>query len=667
MCILRVDFSLAIRTLVRRLAACGSAHVLSGFFDDALVREVRERNNIVSVVGDYVTLRKAGAHYKGLCPFHSEKTPSFTVHEDRQFFYCFGCQTGGDVITFLRELNGYSFPEAVRVLADRAGIQLPERTRRDPRAEAERRAQRTFKDTAYEAGRFAQRFFVERLGSAEGEPCRLYLRERALGPEAVERFGLGFAPARWDGLGQELAQRGVDAKVAERVGLLMPRKSARGHYDRFRARLMFPIRSISGEVIGFSGRDVSGADDAPKYLNSPESPVFTKGDNLFGLYEARRALRTRGEAIVVEGNVDLVRLSVSGFEHVVAPLGTALTEAQCRLLSRFSERVVLLYDGDKAGRAATLKAIPTAMAAGLQVAVVALPDGDDPDSFLGREGPAALQGLMDAARSGWDVLVDHTLRDVGAWADPGGPVRAVDRLAPVLAAVSDDRQRLLFERRLASDLQLDHATLVRFVRRALAAQPGRPRQAERAREAAPGAPDNGGRAAGNRPGASPLGGHGAPAPGPPRRLPARELALLRLLMDTPEACALHDAHELGELLTDVGVRRVADRLARAWSEDRGVSVRDTIDELDDEALRAHLLRDLAETDPVDGWHEALDRLEQRLRIDALRRERDRLDRAWRQASRSGDDAESLRVAQQKIEVSRELDRLESNRGARWQS
>jgi len=636
---------------------------LSGFFDDALVREVRERNNIVSVVGDYVTLRKAGAHYKGLCPFHSEKTPSFTVHEDRQFFYCFGCQTGGDVITFLRELNGYSFPEAVRVLADRAGIQLPERTRRDPRAEAERRAQRTFKDAAYEAGRFAQRFFVERLGSDEGEVCRAYLRERALGPDAVERFGLGFAPARWDGLGQELARRGVDARVAERVGLLMPRRSGQGYYDRFRARLMFPIRSMSGEVIGFSGRDVSGSDDAPKYLNSPESPVFTKGDNLFGLYEARRALRTRGEAIVVEGNVDLVRLSVSGFEHVVAPLGTALTDAQCRLLSRFVSRVVLLYDGDKAGRAATLKAIPTAMAAGLQVAVVTLPDGDDPDAFLGREGAAALQRLMEQARSGWDVLVDHTLRDVGAWADPGGPVRAVDRLAPVLAAVADERQRLLFERRLASDLQLDHATLVRFVRRALAAQPRPARDARRPQQARTNGPA--GPPAPLRPGGR--GAQVAAAPQPPRRVPARELALLRLLMDSPEACALYDAHELGELLTDGGVRRVADRLARAWSEDRAVSVRDTIDELDDEALRAHLLRDLAETDPVDGWREALDRLETRLRIDALRRERDRLDRAWRQASRSGDDAESLRVAQQKIEVSRELDRLESNRGARWQS
>ncbi|MFO0745606.1 MAG: DNA primase, partial [Myxococcota bacterium] len=329
---------------------------MSGSFDETFLAEVRDKNDILSVVGDYVTLRKAGTSYKGLCPFHGEKTASFHVHPDRGFFYCFGCQTGGDVITFVREINGYSFPEAVRHLAERVGIQVPERAFTPggggaaglgsaPRAGTASRAAR---DSFYAINKAAWRFYVETLDTMEGSRCREYLASRGIERAAIERFGLGYAPDRWDGVTQRLMREGFDQKASETLGLIVRRQAGGGFYDRFRHRLMFPIRNLAGEVIGFSGRTVPGEaqteraieGEVAKYVNSPESPVYQKGESIYGLHEARAAMRKAGQAIIVEGNVDLVRLSQAGLEEVVAPLGTALTSAQCRLLKRFVDRVV---------------------------------------------------------------------------------------------------------------------------------------------------------------------------------------------------------------------------------------------------------------------------------------------------------------------------------------
>ena len=331
---------------------------MSGPFDDTLLREVRERTSIVSVIGDYVSLKKAGNSHKGLCPFHNERTPSFTVHEDRQFFYCFGCQTGGDAIRFLQELNGYSFVEAVKSLADRAGIAIPEPKPRGGGYQRpnpnQRKVSRSEKDACYAMGKVAQRFFADALQSTEGFRAAEYLRGRGINSESITRFGLGFAPDRWDAIETFFKNQNENLELGEKLGLLARRKSGQGHYDKFRNRVMFPIRSVSGEVIAFSGRDLSGEAESAKYINSPETPVYTKGDNLFGLHEARQAMRQAGRAILVEGNLDMVRLSQEGLQETVAPLGTALTETQGRLLKRFVGLAILLYDGDKAGRAATL-------------------------------------------------------------------------------------------------------------------------------------------------------------------------------------------------------------------------------------------------------------------------------------------------------------------------
>ena len=467
---------------------------MSARIDDALVQEVRDRTDIVQVVADYVSLKKAGTHLKGLCPFHNEKTPSFTVHPGRQFYYCFGCQTGGDAISFLREIQGLSFVEAVRQLADRAGIAIPEPRleRHDAshgRGSADRggapRTSRAGREALFGVGREAQRFFAEQLQTMAGQRCRDYLRERGIEAAAIERFGLGFAPASWDGLVGHLVGRREDLAIAVQAGLLGAKKSGRGYYDRFRDRLMFPIRSLGGEVVAFGGRILPSSTDDPeaaKYINSPDTPVYDKGRTLFGLYEARRAMRSAGHAVLVEGNLDVVRLSQAGIENVVAPMGTALTPEQCRLARRFVPRLILVLDGDRAGRAAAEKAVPAALAEGLAVGVVSLPVGEDPDSFVGRHGADALRAEIDNAVEGWDFLVEAT---VGAMAGRDGRIAglgdAIAALAPVLAGISNRGERLLYQRRLAGRVGVDDAALAELLG---SVRPGRRAPQEPARPAA---------------------------------------------------------------------------------------------------------------------------------------------------------------------------------------
>ena len=565
------------------------ASTLAGRIDDALMREIRERNNIVSVVGDYVSLRKAGGSYKGLCPFHSERSPSFTVQEKRGFFYCFGCQTGGDVISFVRELHGYGFMEAVRHLAERVGIALPEQSpRRGPpegnpaerqRQAAERReARRQDRDAYYRVGRAALRYYVDTLQSLEGKLCRSYLRERGLEREALERFALGFAPDRWDGLAGEMQRQGLNMELSESVGLIGRRRDGSGFYDKFRGRLMFPIRNLAGEVIAFGGRILPGTEAAKpredgtkvgKYINSPDSPVYNKGNTLFGLYEARKALRKQGFALVVEGNIDVVALAQAGFDNVVAPMGTALTPEQCQLLRRFVPRVVLLYDGDAAGQAAAAKATPLALHEGLQVGVVTFSEGDDPDTFVGREGPDALAVEIESARSGWAFLVDNAIESCHVRRDPmAGIPRAIDQLAPVLFALRDRREKTLYSKHLAEALGLDIPTLNDFLRDARGSDPLQ----GRARESAE----------------MPANVQARPSPPPPDA----ELRLLVVALLQPPIRPLYRARDAGRLLQSSTVRNALDQLTESEEDIDAIAF---ASEVADPTLRTLLFRQLADS------------------------------------------------------------------------
>jgi DNA primase len=395
--------------------------------DDALER-VRAASDIVEVVSQYVSLRKVGRSWKGLCPFHQEKTPSFTVSPERQTYHCFGCGKGGDVFGFVEEAEKVEFAEALRVLADRAGIELPAR-----RASAESN------EGLYEAcGEAAEFYRRSLLDPSTGRKARDFLDRRGIQPEAQERFGLGYAPAGWDALGSRLADRFGEGLLV-RAGLAIEREGRRGVYDRFRDRVVVPLRLGNGRVVGFGGRTLG--DEDPKYLNSPETPVYRKGRFLFGLGEAREALRTGGEGILVEGYFDVIGLAQEGFPETVAVAGTALTPEQAGLLARYAGRVCLVLDGDAAGEAASKRALAPLLGAGLEVRVGRLPAGEDPDSFVRGQGHDAFARVREAAESPVAYLCRPA--DEGG-AGHGRAVRAVIELARSLTDLAR-REALLVE------------------------------------------------------------------------------------------------------------------------------------------------------------------------------------------------------------------------------
>jgi DNA primase len=354
---------------------------------EAVKREILSRTDIGDYIGTVVSLRKRGNDLVGLCPFHGEKTPSFHVHPDRGFFKCFGCDAAGDVIRFVQLHDNLSFVDAMRVLAKRAGVELEAEDPQAARARSE-------KEAIYHANDIAARWFHRvLLEQPEGEPARAYVARRGFTAETVASFGLGFAPDRWDGLVRELAREGVDPAIAERAGLL--KAGQRGHYDFYRGRLMIPTRAVTGEVIAFGGRLLGEGE--PKYLNTTTTPVYTKGRFLYALGAARRAAQREGAIVVVEGYLDCIALHQAGITNAVASLGTAFTAEQARELRKATENVFLCFDGDAAGRAATAKSIDLLIAEGLDARIVALPAGDDPDSYVRAHGGDAFrERLADA-------------------------------------------------------------------------------------------------------------------------------------------------------------------------------------------------------------------------------------------------------------------------------
>jgi DNA primase len=387
------------------------------------IEEIRTAASIVYVVGVHVSLRKRGKTYVGLCPFHAEKTPSFTVSDDRQAFYCFGCGAGGSVFDFLMRIRNLTFAEAAKELADRYGIRLPEA----PETPVQKRA-RELADLLCEANEAAAAYYHPVwLEDPAAGLARDYLRRRDTGPEIIREFRLGYAPSRWDGCRRHLFGKRISPQVAVQAGLLA-QKTEGEVYDRFRNRLMFPIRDIAGRVVGFGGRALD--ETLPKYLNSPESPVFHKGRILYGLPAAREACRKEGEVLVVEGYFDLLALRSRGIRQVVAPLGTALTTQHVRLLARLAPRAVVVFDGDEAGMRAALRSLELFLREKLPVRLVKLPGGMDPDDFVRQRGKEAFLQLVVEARPLLEVFLEESLVD-----DDGsvaGKVKSVQRVAPLL-------------------------------------------------------------------------------------------------------------------------------------------------------------------------------------------------------------------------------------------
>lgn len=373
-------------------------------FSPEFVDKVREANNIVDVIGPYTQLRSTGSNFMGRCPFpdHNDKTASFSVSEDKQLYNCFGCKKSGNIFTFLQNFNGYSFPESIEFLARRANIALPERDE-DPREKQARQV----RESVLQVNRLAASYFQDRLAKLpENHPVRVYAKGRGLNPETLQTFGIGFAPDEWHGLARVVGQRRISMEIGEKAGLLKRSSRAQGaetHFDLFRGRLMFPIVSTSGDVVGFGGRVVGEGE--PKYLNSPETQVFHKGRVLYGLDVTARYIRSQDEAIIVEGYMDAVTLYQAGIKNVAAILGTAFTPDHGRLIRRMTPNAVMLLDGDAAGIQGAERSLAALLAADIRPRGVILPEGMDPDDFIRDRGVEALKAEMAAAGDLFTLLL----------------------------------------------------------------------------------------------------------------------------------------------------------------------------------------------------------------------------------------------------------------------
>jgi DNA primase len=365
--------------------------------DDKLLEELKARFDIVDVISDHIELKRAGQNYKGLCPFHPEKTPSFMVSPDKQIFHCFGCGVGGNLVNFVMKYENLSFIETVRLLAKKAGISLKEQ--RSPGGNEGLR-ERLLEIHAAAAGHFAENLKKSKTASA-------YLRERGLTEETIRIFSLGYALREWNNLSNYLKEKGFSDSVVVRSGVIS--KGEKGIYDTFRNRIMFPIHDVRGGIIAFGGRVMD--DSQPKYLNSPESPLFRKGETLYGLNLAREGIRKTGYSVIGEGYLDVIMCHQCGFNNAVAPLGTALTAGHLRKLGRFTKKAVLVFDGDAAGQSAARRALPILLGEGFSAKILLLPPDDDPDSFLRKEGAGKFAGLIEDAKSPMDFIVNTSKGD----------------------------------------------------------------------------------------------------------------------------------------------------------------------------------------------------------------------------------------------------------------
>jgi DNA primase len=375
---------------------------MSGLFSSANLEQIRAASDIVDVIGSYLPLKRAGANFVALCPFHKEKTPSFNVNPNRQIFHCFGCHKGGDVFTFVKEYENVDFPEAVRRLADRAKIPL------EHEKNAGEQQSRHIKERLLQIHeQIAQRWQSALANEASGQIARDYLARRGVPDEAVKLFRLGFAPDLWDDTVNWAKSKGHELALVEQAGLILRKQDGDSYYDRFRGRLMFPICDEQGRVIGFSGRVLSGNEKTAKYVNSPETPIFTKSKVFFGLDKSKRAVLEAGYAIVCEGQLDLIACFMAGVQNVVAPQGTAFTADHARILRRYVEEVVLCFDSDEAGQNATVRSLDNLLASGLAVRVAVVPAPHDPDSFIKASGGPAFKQLIERAEGFFDYYLNR--------------------------------------------------------------------------------------------------------------------------------------------------------------------------------------------------------------------------------------------------------------------
>lgn len=514
--------------------------------DDKLA-EIRNAADIVDMVSARVFLKKAGKDFVGLCPFHAEKTPSFTVSASKQIFHCFGCGVGGDIFNFLMKYDGISFPEAVQAVARQYGVAMPEKD-----MSPQQRNQVSEREHLLALNRRVMAFYRDMLlKDPKGAEARQYLKQRKMNREMIEQFSLGFAPPGWDNLIRFLRKSRVPLETAEKAGLIVPKKQ-RGYYDRFRNRIIFPIVDVTGQVVAFGGRVM---DDAkPKYLNSPETPVYHKGRTLYGIHAAREKCRSQGCVFIVEGYFDLLAMHQHGLKNSVATLGTALTRDHIRRLSRAvgsgDKKAYLVFDSDEAGINAAKRTIGAFLEESMEAAVVLLPQGYDPDSYLFEQGPEAFDKLAQSAPSLFAFLIDNAVAAHGLTVE--GKVRIIAEIAPVLAAIADSVARSLYVGHLAESIGVDEAAVLEKVRE------NRMKASARSERA---------------PGASGSGAGDAPQSPDAQQIPEDRLEkqVVAMMIQNPEVLPEIREREILAYFEDAQLRELAEWICRVMDREAGTA------------------------------------------------------------------------------------------------
>ncbi|MCY3684095.1 MAG: DNA primase [Gemmatimonadetes bacterium] len=436
---------------------------------ETTIDQVRLSIDIVDVVSDHVALTRRGKNFVGLCPFHDDSTPSLNVSQEKQIYKCFACGAGGNSFTFLREIENISFIEAVRQLADRAGIVLPDAKPADP-------DQQEVFDQLYRANELAVKYFHHLLTQDEkAADAMAYLKNRGINRDVIDAFSLGYAPDQWDGFLQVATRRGFSLQILERAGLVTPRQTGDGFYDRFRNRITFPIHAATGRPVAFGARALDPNEQA-KYINSPETPVYNKSATLYGLWRNRDSIRDAGVALVVEGYMDLIALAQYDIENAVASSGTALTTDHARLLRRYAPKTILIFDGDTAGATAAMRGIGSLFEVGLEVRVVTLPEDHDPDSYVRAQGPDGLLRLTENAAPAIDFLIEQ-LAQQNDLSTVDGKTRTAHALAELVGRITDKALKQFLIKDIAEKIGIDEEILIGIAqtqRRSTRPQNGQP-------------------------------------------------------------------------------------------------------------------------------------------------------------------------------------------------
>ena len=559
---------------------------LSVFIPDEKVAEIRESCSIVEVISGYVSLTKSGSNYRGLCPFHQEKTPSFFVSEAKKFFHCFGCGASGDVFAFIMQYEKLGFQSATRLLANRFGIALPERE-----LTPHQRKQLNEREEVYAVNEVAAQYYHEvLLNDQRGKKAVAYLHKRGISVPCIKEYRLGFAPDGWQELRNHLRGKKLSLEAAQKAGLLIPKEKGQ-HYDRFRQRIIFPIFNLANHIIGFGGRVLDAGE--PKYLNSPESFIYNKRQNLYGLNVATRFIAQQNAALLVEGYFDLISLHQAGIKNVVAPLGTALTEQQILILKRYTPHIITVFDADSSGEKAMIRSLTPFLASGISPRMILLPEGHDPDSFIRQYGAQPFLQLVEAAIPLIDFVLEQTIKKYQITTTQG-KIRASEDLIPVLQKITNELERDLYIQKVASLLGIKEAYLITRT----------------------------GKSSGHDAGISVDTASGSAGAEEPVAIEEKaERLILELMVLHPEVIATVEEHAFLEEFTSGALKEAGRALCGLYNERGAIRLPEFIHTIQDEATRQYLAEVLFKEGCGGNPFKMLEDCIQKIRLQKLRQKR----------------------------------------------